>query len=463
MSKQKHKAGKKQNYIKGGRNMTQDGSNQDMSNPDVRNDEAIEGQEDSTASANNRGEMSSEDMVTSDLDVLRRIVDRIDSEIQALQENVGYKGSRNRSTLFGEIDSIRSDLRYVQEKLKVTDYNGVEKNLGSTISKIATNVKNLLTPKVPPVTSQGLEAAKNDIVSKVGNASRDVSNVIDNKARDLSNKISKTINDVEAIKKEVGKLQDGQQIQNHFAESGFQEVLKGELKPLRNLETITGKVESLSGDMSSLKDLLESKGLEIRQKFPAANADEEVLCQLTEYGQTVLSQLSIAARHYARSKANLDKLSELKDQASKAESKGYNEGKEFGRSEGRTEVLKELLKKYSDCATLLLDNNEISDPLSHLRILADFLRSEGVHREYEPGQIVEVNDENFDELSARIENLTRHNVRIVKGDYYIHEELLQKAQWEEIDSQRDDIEGVSNQQECSDIERQEHETDKEAD
>ena len=60
------------------------------------------------------------------------------------------------------------------------------------------------------------------------------------------------------------------------------------------------------------------------------------------------------------------------------------------------------------------------------------LWTEGVQRELAPGQVVTVTEENVQALSTQIEDLPGNlpqDIRIVTGDYYLEEELLQKATW----------------------------------
>ena len=361
------------------------------------------------------------------------------------------------------LETIQNDVHGLQNALRVNykGKDGRERGLGSSITELLRGVCGILDKLAKPAaTVEDLEGTKINIISKVAEAHNSFKKDLRNDIKsDFRSEISSRINNLQngitrilgkpengisaergSIYDSIKKIQMGQQTLNDFVEKGFQTTLKQELKPLKALETTSGQIGQLKDGIDAVSQVLTDKGLQLRQKFPAAPTDENMLCQLTEYGHTILDQLSIAARWYARSKEELDNLAAIKKQAEKEHSRGYEKGKSIGQSEGRRALVKELFKRFGDGETLLLDRKEGFEPLAQLNILAGFLQTEGLHRGYAPGDTVEVTKENYEELSARIKNLPHPpaKVRIVKGDYYLKEEChlkeecLQKAECKQL-------------------------------
>ena len=350
------------------------------------------------------------------------------------------------------LQTIQNDVHGLQNALRVNK-DGRERGLGSSIADLLKGVCGIRERLAKSAaTAEGLENAQTSIISKVAEVRNSLKNDLRNDIKcdlrsELSSRISNLRNEItripgrlqDGISGEMGsisgsikKLQTGQQTLNKFVEEDFQTTLKQELKPLKALETTSGQIGQIKDGIDAVSQVLIDRGLQLRQKFPAINPDDDVLCQLTEYGHTILAQLSIAARWYARSKADLDNLANSESQAKKEYNHGYGEGKSIGQAEGRLALVRELFSRFGDGETLLLDRKEGFEPLAQLKILAAFLQNEGLHRGYAPGDTVEVTEENYEKLSVCIKNLPhpRARVRIVKGDYWLEEECLQKAECE---------------------------------
>lgn len=391
------------------------------------------------------------------------MIGNIDSHLVNLQNdlqgNIGKSQDENENIVKilnivqEALCALQNDVHGLQNALRVKykDKNGCERGLGSLVAELRKGVDGILEKLAKYVVAvEGLKSIQTDIISKVTDVRNSLKNDLRNDIKcdlrsELGSRISNLRNEIDQISRrlqrdisdEMGsisgsikKLQTGQQSITDFVEVGFQTTLKQELKPLKALEITSGQIGQLKEEIDTVSQVLTDKGLQLRQKFPAATTDENVLCQLTEYGHTILTQLSVAARWYARSKEELDHLAAIKSQAEKEYSRGYEAGKNIGQVEGRRVLVRNLFDRFGDGATLLLDRQEGFEPLVQLKILADFLQSEGLHRGYAPGEIVEVTEENYAELSARIKNLPHTSVRIVRGDYYLGDELLQKAECE---------------------------------
>ncbi len=389
----------------------------------------------------NATEETSTDNDTNDTN--QEIVDKlkyIDSKLQALLTEMqnNSKNSESETKRFAiDLATVKNEVSAIKKDIQGDGHNR------SIVEIMSDVLKNLTNPAVTPSNLNRTENnIKNNISAEKNNLRREIKNDFKNDLKnELSNKvieikgsigsISQSINpELKKISSDIGKLQKGQSDITKFVETDFQTTLKQELKPLKTLETTRGQLSQLTDGIDTVKKTLIDKGLQLRQKFPAANTDEEVLCQLTEYGQTILTQLSVAARWYARSKQDIDDLSNIKAQAGNEYQKGYQEGNVNGCKEGRKKFVKELFNRFGDGAILLLDKKEGFDPMAHLNILADFLRNEGLRCGYSIDAVVKVNEENYDKLSAIIKDLPHApaNIRIVKSDYYLNEELLQKAE-----------------------------------
>lgn len=385
------------------------------------------------------------------------------NDLQGNQDDIEKNEDENES-IVEALNAVQEALQMMQNDVhglrnalcvKYKDEDGHERGLGSWITELLNGVRGILVKLAKPAaTAEDLEGTQINIISEVAEAhnsfKKDLRNDIKSDFRsELSSRINNLRNEIirihgkleNGVSREMGsisdsikKLQTGQQTLSDFVEEGFQTTLKQELKPLKALETASGQIAQLKDGIDAVSQVLTDRGLQLRQKFPASTPDEDVLCQLTEYGHTILTQLSVAARWYARSKEELDHLAAIKKQAEKEHSRGYEAGKSIGQSEGRRALVRNLFKRFGDGETLLLDRKEGFEPLGQLNILAGFLQNEGLHRGYAPGDTVEVTEENYKELSVRIKNLPYPHAKvcIVKGDYYLEEECLQKAECKQL-------------------------------
>ena len=352
-------------------------------------------------------------------------------ELEGLKSALGESndGDPKLRTLFGSVKTLRENVRDMQKGLNSNLLNGSSPKLSDLVKDVKTEVIQLKS-------SAAKENSLKSVVSAVDGALRnEVQFVQDTRQRviGLQNSLNGFPMKFDELKSSISKLQQAQGELSDFAESGFQSTLKSELKPMQALETMSGKVVNLASDIEDVKRVLTDKGLEVRQKFPAANTDEEVICQMAEYGRTILDQLSIAARWYARSKTDIDQASDLRAQAEKEYQRGLDEGKKAGINEGKARVIEELVNRYGDCAKLLLDDTDQQNADERLSILADFLHAEGLHRGHSKDEIIEVHNE---QEAAMLENPPLEfpkKVCITKGDYYLGDKLLQRAQWKPVE------------------------------
>ena len=352
-------------------------------------------------------------------------------ELEGLKSALGESndGDPKLRTLFGSVKTLRENVRDMQKGLNSNLLNGSSPKLSDLVKDVKTEVIQLKS-------SAAKENSLKSVVSAVDGALRnEVQFVQDTRQRviGLQNSLNGFPMKFDELKSSISKLQQAQGELSDFAESGFQSTLKSELKPMQALETMSGKVVNLASDIEDVKRVLTDKGLEVRQKFPAANTDEEVICQMAEYGRTILDQLSIAARWYARSKTDIDQASDLRAQAEKEYQRGLDEGKKAGINEGKARVIEELVNRYGDCAKLLLDDTDQQNADERLSILADFLHGEGLHRGHSKDEIIEVHNE---QEAAMLENPPLEfpkKVCITKGDYYLGDKLLQRAQWKPVE------------------------------
>ena len=351
-------------------------------------------------------------------------------EVEGIKALFGVCGDDDprRKTLFGSLNILRENVRSIQ---KCLDSNGI--GVSSSSPRLSDTLRSVRTEVTHIKESTAKESTLNTVIKEI---SVQVSSRIESTRLELiglQNALGGISPKLEKLDTALSKLQDAQSGLSEFADIGFQSVLKSELKPLQELETVSGKVANLASDIEEIRRVLTDKGLEVRQKFPAASADEEVICQMADYGRTILDQLSVAARWYARSKTDIDQASDLRAQAEKEHQKGYDEGKEAGKAEGKASFIEELVKRCGDCSSLFIDGTDQQNADGRLKILSDLLQGEGLHRGHHKDEIIEVHDE---KEAAVLENPPHEfpkKVRITNSDFYLGDKLLQKAVWEPAD------------------------------
>lgn len=112
----------------------------------------------------------------------------------------------------------------------------------------------------------------------------------------------------------------------------------------KNVEICNGKMKQLD----AIHKVLTDKNLELKQKFPACSQDEEAIVQMAEYGRTIVQQLELAARWYARVRPELEGLANEREQHAAELRERVNEAKTKGIAEGRKQIIRELLHiKYT--------------------------------------------------------------------------------------------------------------------
>jgi len=419
---------KRKKHNKGAKNM--DGKNANESNHGLTEESSIKSV--SQDASNIRNEPAVQQVLGDDgLSKVLKKIGSLETEIGVLKNALGSSkdGDPRMGSLFDALRTLREDVRNLQKGLGSNLLGGSSSRLSDLVRELKNEVSH--TAKESSLSS----VVKTISDTLTGPLTSQVAYIesVRQRLTGLHNAVIGIPAKIEDIKGSVSKLQQVQGGFSEFAESGFQSVLKSELKPLQELETVSGKVANLASDIEEIRRVLTDKGLEVRQKFPAASADEEVICQMADYGRTILDQLSVAARWYARSKTDIDQASDLRAQAEKEHQKGYDEGKEAGKAEGKASFIEELVKRCGDCSSLFIDGTDQQNADGRLKILSDLLQGEGLHRGHHKDEIIEVHDE---KEAAVLENPPHEfpkKVRITNSDFYLGDKLLQKAVWEPAD------------------------------
>ena len=297
---------------------------------------------------------------------------------------------------------------------KVKDNNmGV---VGRDVRDIKEKVSNSIT-KIDDLTEMILDRPKNVD--------------LEDTAEDIIKKIDKHIYDVKSdiISRNEKSVKDVKRDLADF-NAVLNEIINIKLKDIAN---DTELIQSLPGKIDNIDKTLKDKGIRLKQEFPAVSHDEETLAELTECGEKILQQLSIAARWYARKKPEMEdyerKLKNLSDANERAKEQAKNEGFE----EGRKAVITNLLISYDDINALMTAEPENAD--KRLKVLATFLKNQGVEPIYEINKELEITDDNLGNFEHNINNLKKGigKIIITSPGYTFGTKTISKASYKIAD------------------------------
>lgn len=199
-------------------------------------------------------------------------------------------------------------------------------------------------------------------------------------------------------------------------------------KRIKNIEKATeviqGKIETLqNSNNDDIKKLLEDKTFTLKKEFPPMNEDEATIVELAKYGEYISEQLTIAARHYARKRKEIDEIAEERNRHGQELIKVRDEAERAGYEKGKLEFVSSLISNYSDLHALF--TNETSE----LQVLATFLKNQGVvvHEDFAQGELVEIaaHNQQAAEVYASFTGVGTFVVK--KPAYLVGENVYQKA------------------------------------
>lgn len=199
-------------------------------------------------------------------------------------------------------------------------------------------------------------------------------------------------------------------------------------KRIKNIEKATeviqGKIETLqNSNNDDIKKLLEDKTVTLKKEFPPLNEDEATIIELAKYGEYISEQLTIAARHYARKRKEIEEIAEERNRHGQELIKVRNEAERTGYEKGKLEYVRSLISNYSDLHALFTSET------SELQVLATFLKNQGVavHEDFAQGELVEIAEHNQQaaEVYASFTGLGTFVVK--KPAYLVGENVYQKA------------------------------------
>lgn len=235
----------------------------------------------------------------------------------------------------------------------------------------------------------------NSLMNNVNNLSKSQRKFNDS----LNERVSAIENDATNLTEVVDKFSKSQKT--------FNEDLSGRLstleKDVKDVSKNTEMVQSLPGKIEELTDILSDKGLQFKAELPTVNHEEETYAQMAEYGEKILQQLAIAARWYARKLPELEKHEATMQNLMAEHEKEKVRLRQEGEDSGRKKVIKELLERYGEKIHSLIEPDENAD--ERLKILADFLKNQGVTAVHKMYQEIYITDDTRMENEPYIEGI----------------------------------------------------------
>ncbi len=355
-----------------------------------------------------------------------------------MAENVNSDTSNNAETSTAPPDVSQAETPPQKKSVKKSDTSN-----NAEISTAPPNVSQTETPpqkksvKNPDTSSEEkyLKQIADNIIgikNDINLYSVSTNNHTDKKFQALEKSLQTIIliqkNSFSALPKTLNKYL--QSIDNNFQDyiGNLEEKLTGVEKKVQGIDESTEILQSLPRKIDDIAAILKSANLQTQSDIPAINPDEETLKTLTEYGERILQQLSLAARWYARRLPDLNAQETLiKNLTAKYENEKKIAAQE-GEMRGRKSIIKELFKLYGDGVHKLFEAAEGTQ----ISILVNFLKNQGVEVRYKVNQELEITEKNILKHEPYIENLKLGKILITAPAYVFDNEVLARATYIQI-------------------------------
>lgn len=235
------------------------------------------------------------------------------------------------------------------------------------------------------------------------------------------NEVNKQANSIDLVIKDVSE--DVKSIKTITETVNIPEIMQ-------DMQTVVGGVKTLTSEVDSIKKIIVKS-----TKLPQMDEDEIVIAELSDYGSKIFETLSLAARHYAKNRLELNNLKEAKknldNELKKAKEISYKDGLEAGKKA----IIKDIIDKFDD-KLVLLESYAAEDNRSVgvVNVLKNILMNNGLASKYEVGEEIDFNSERIAELEADIsiddlnEALSVGKIKIVKPQVIFSGNVIQKAE-----------------------------------
>lgn len=330
---------------------------------------------------------------------LQQLIDATSGQGKIISQRLEDKlDSRARDVNFRltSIDTLTKNVdRKIDGVLKKKDLDFVETRLSSKIQQAETSVAQIARSEVQrglQSIQRGFGGLEQIIADKAGNVANEVKN-FSKTQRNANEALTTQLSDVEGRLKKIGES--------------------------------TEMIQSLPSKIDNITEILSAKGLQIKQEFPAINHDEETLAQLAQYGEKILQQLAIAARWYARKMPEISKHETEIKNLTETHTEDLTRAAKDGEARGRKAVVRDLLARYGENIHDLMESAENEG--GRLKVLADFLKNEGVEPIYQLHEEREITDDNLMNYEHNIANLRAGKIVITSPGYSFDNEVISKA------------------------------------
>lgn len=324
---------------------------------------------------------------------LRQLLEATRGKLDSVADNINFR-------LSGIETVTRNVDRKIDGVIKKKDLDFAENHLSNKIQQAEDSVRRNIRSDM----ESGLQTLLTKLQSKISSDAVSATNSVNNSINSAAQKIlTAQRNSNAALTQQLGDMEER----------------------LKNIGESTEMIQSLPGKIDGITEILSSKGLQIKQEFPAINHDEETLAQLAQYGEKILQQLAIAARWYARKMPEISKHETEIKNLTETHADDLTRAAKDGEARGRKAVVRDLLARYGENIHDLMESAENEG--GRLKVLADFLKNEGVEPIYQLHEEREITDDNLMNYEHNIANLRAGKIVITSPGYSFDNEVISKA------------------------------------
>ena len=313
---------------------------------------------------------------------LWQLLEATRGKLDSVADNINFR-------LSGIETVTRNVDRKIDGVIKKKDLDFAENHLSNKILQAEDSVLRNIRSDM----ERGLQTLRTELQSKISSEAVSATNSVNKSVRISKDTLTQQLSNVEGRIKEIGES--------------------------------TEMIRSLPGKIDDIAEILSARGLQIKQELPALNHDEETLAQLAQYGEKILQQLSIAARWYARKMPELSKHETEIKNLTETHAEELTSAAKDGEARGRKAVVRDLLARYGENIHDLMESAENEG--GRLKVLADFLKNEGVEPIYQLHEEREITDDDLMNYEHNIANLRAGKIVITSPGYSFDNQVISKA------------------------------------
>lgn len=365
------------------------------------------------------------DTYSNNLRLINENISKIKEKFEEAQKDVPKKQDDNKG-IIAEIKVMFRDLYTSMDNIKTTV--NIMKN-GYMQEDMSKKLQGVFDEKLKALEKQVMASSK-EAAKEYAQIATQIATEIKVMSQTISQNISSNLKG--ATEPILSKVKDTHANQEDSKDTI--EKIEKQLKEIsESVDTTSGKLNTI-GKIDEIEKLLKEKGAFSKQEFLASNLEDESICEMSNYGEEILKQLTLGARLYARNRDMAEEMKRQKEENEKiiADHKAatYNQGFK----EGKESILESLVSEFEDLDKLVTysEKNTYADRV--VSLVAKFLLNNDLEEdpELKKGDEIDISPEICDKYESKASFQGYGSFRVLKPCYMLNGKVYIKAEMEKI-------------------------------